>query len=117
MLRIRAPMLVYQLCHRRRICQWIHVWYSSMAHDHQADCGFLKITSPTDNLVVAITTPQWKLLTAPLPLSVCFLLFPQALISMHMNAALVCIACSPSPTLSPTDPVPRGLLTLRPGAY
>ena len=24
---------------------------------------------------------------------------------------------SPSPTLSPTDPVPRGLLTLCPGAY
>jgi len=25
--------------------------------------------------------------------------------------------CLPSPTRSPTDPVPRGLLTLCPGAY
>ena len=28
----------------------------------------------------------------------------------------ICVS-EPSPTLSPTDPVPRGLLTLRPGAY
>ena len=33
---------------------------------------------------------------------------------------IVCVCdcvCVPSPALSPTDPVPRGLLTLRPGAY
>ena len=29
----------------------------------------------------------------------------------------ICVAFAPSPTLSPTDPVPRGLLTLCPGAY
>ena len=27
-----------------------------------------------------------------------------------------CASCVPSPTLSPTDPVPRGLLTLCPAA-
>ena len=33
----------------------------------------------------------------------------------HMHHTLYA-ACAPSPTLSPTDPVPRGLLTLCPGA-
>ena len=34
--------------------------------------------------------------------------------SARMHAAEIARECAPSPTLSPTDPVPRGLLTLCP---
>ena len=48
------------------------------------------------------------------------LFFCRHAVGMHacvLHACMHAMAHVPSPTLSPTDPVPRGLLTLCPGAY
>ena len=80
---------------------------------------FVPCSHPTLS-VRALLTPRKGCLASSLSLP--FVRSLSSCVCCHV-CVVMCVMCTysapkrPSPTLSPTDPVPRGLLTLCPGAY